>query len=49
MTSKEKYALLDKLGDVFLDGSVAEGRVVHDCFVLSNRAKAIYVQGKAAG
>lgn len=27
-----------------IDGAVAEGRIVHDCFVLSNRAKAIYVQ-----
>lgn len=30
-----------------IDGAVAEGRIVHDCFVLSNRAKAIYVQKKA--
>ena len=30
-----------------IDGAVAEGRIVHDCFVLSNRAKGIYVQKKA--
>lgn len=41
------YRILDDVQGI--DGSVAEGRVVHDCFVLSNRAKAIYVQGKAAG
>lgn len=40
------YRILDDVQGI--DGSVAEGRVVHDCFVLSNRAKAIYVQGKAA-
>lgn len=38
------YRILDDVQGI--DGSVAEGRVVHDCFVLSNRAKAIYVQGK---
>ena len=40
------YRILDDVQGI--DGSVAEGRVVHDCFVLSNRAKAIYVQGKSA-